>query len=580
MAVSKGSGARSQRRLTARSKFRAIQAILFTGNNRSSSSSSNGGGGNAAALRSLGGYLFCLAELQELRLPSSEQTLADAVGFSLATLDETADTTASSSTSIVTPTPTPSPLVSTWLHDEGHHSDVCELARDVLLAAASSGVTSGNGSDPLTALWTSLFTCMARHGHVKALLHSLSISSARRITVLCQNPYLNSEIFKSLSRVADDAATRMDQVTELLAARHSVKEKADKNSDQATDTALPQDIATARHVLLRSNTRAVGRTQWDSPPEDVGLSAARIARCWAVLGQTHTCFALDPSVVYASAEDKVRLRGDFLAHLQHTALHLLAAAQKLQICSLPSSDSTSDGTSDSTSGSAVVSVEEGEDRALRAVLAEAAQRCALASFGVLRNLSEEVHALTLSSLQQQQEQQEQTESSAHQNYWTGIISVTGDHLVKFLENSLTISSTSRGFSFSDKSNGYGVLEALVREFPDHVVVTLLNQLCKLNGKEPYSASDALSSSLVSKSLVFDDQGEDGSDSSSSRGDGNRSDGDQVATGIAFQFIEEIIRCIACSPACSSGGTGGRRGSESFAQRGKTFTVIFNWMFNR
>ena len=624
MAVSKGSGARSQRRLTARSKLRAIQAVLFTGHSPpvctpNSSGTASGTGPVQVPVRALGGFLFCLAEMQELRLPSTEATLAAAVGFHLGEADAMA-----SPSEVV---PNPSPLVSTWLHDEGHHADVCELARDVLLAASvgsegpAGAGAAGGGRGALTpislaALWTDLFTCMVRNGHTKALLHSLAVCD-QQIAALFVNPYLNNQLFKILSRVAKDTATRLDQVAELLTARQSAtgsssaksgstKEKAKlphetTREDSSASSSAPSLTAKTHNVLLLSYNCSVGAEHWESPPEDVALTAARVARCWVVLGRTHTRFALDPSLLYARTDEQSHCRREFMTSLQETALHLLSAAQGVGVGGC---------------ASASAGVEPLEDRALRDVLAEAAQQCAVASFGVLRNLAEELVVLSVVS---QNSQSLSSTMRGRTDKWLGIASLVGGHVVQFLRDALLLSaslartlatggggggvqvsslqaeaeaetdSPLTAASAAATANSFRVLEALFAEFPDHILVLFLNQLCSIHDAGGEVGEEDASPSIVSKSLMFDDDVDTSTSTSTSTSaapSGSTLCMEEEGGVDGFQFIAEIIRCCACCAGGGGGGGGGARGSsrdrgsqDAIAQKGKTFSIIFNWIFN-
>lgn len=536
MAVSTGTGARSQRRLTARSKLRGIQAIFFVGHTSASElSRSTNTSKRRPDLCSLRGYLFCLAELQELRLPSSEETLAEAVGFSLSSFPVDDSTPVSASP------PNPYPLVSTWLHDEGHHSDVCELARDVILAASASVEASGgqrestsNHEQSMAPLWTALFTCMARNGHTKALLHSLAICE-RKITALFDNPYLNTEIFRLLSRVANDAATRIDQVSELISAGNGSTE-AHSTPASATPS-LGSTIPNTHKVLLLSHNSSVGAEQWDSPPEDAALVACRVARCWTVLGRSHTSLALDPTLLFASEEEKAKARREFLVNMQEAAMHLLCAAQAV---------AAQEG--DAPSIPAI------EAAALREVLATAAQQCAVSTFGVLRNQAEALALSSSSPLPSSFGTPERDEDK-----WGGIVSFLGEHVVRFLSTSL--SSSPHTGELHLEVHSFKVLECLVSEFPAHVVALFLNQLCRIGdaGDNKNAAHPE-----VSKSLVFDDEN------------------DPIMAcdreGGVVPFISEIIRCCASSPVGSPGSKGGPD-TDSFFQKGNVFSVIFNWVFN-
>ena len=138
-AVVLGKGAKSQRRLTTRSRLRAafaLQLILATASNSTSnssvmvsgSSSDNLIGPNSffqlaplisKELPQVVPFLYCLAELQETRLSCSEEALMD----SLTCLPST--TQPYSQGEIGRHARTDARLlVRTWLHDEGYHREV------------------------------------------------------------------------------------------------------------------------------------------------------------------------------------------------------------------------------------------------------------------------------------------------------------------------------------------------------------------------------------------------------------------------------------------------------------------------
>ena len=207
LVVGKGAGARSQRRLTARSKFRAIQGVLFldSANRKLSLDGTMSLPIDMPAetrncvsvldsdtyMRRMRGYLFCLAELQELRLPCSEETLADAVGFDA----EAAPTSHVQSNA--------GPLVNTWLHDEGHDSAVCELSRDVLITARCTDCR----------LWGHLWTHMLQRGYTAAVMHTaVAVRTYGIFPSLLRDSYVSSEVTETLLAVATDVAERTEQV--------------------------------------------------------------------------------------------------------------------------------------------------------------------------------------------------------------------------------------------------------------------------------------------------------------------------------------------------------------------------------
>ena len=141
-AVVSGKGAKSQRRLTTRSRLRAAYALLLLLNTTSSNSSGTSrqirGAGESCPSDSdpngfqhlythispevplLVPFLFCLAELQETRLPCSEEALMEA----LTHLPPSSQGHSNGATLARTDARL---LVRTWLHDEGCHREVPHL---------------------------------------------------------------------------------------------------------------------------------------------------------------------------------------------------------------------------------------------------------------------------------------------------------------------------------------------------------------------------------------------------------------------------------------------------------------------
>ena len=142
-------GSRNFRRLTARSKLRASQALLLL-----RSQPMLAGAVTHHRLNDLKQnhkFFFCLAELQETRLICSENTLADALGYGTAG--------GASESSVLAD---PKPLVRTWIHDECSLVQAVELSRDVLLATRTAD----------TSVWKSLLTAMLRNSHSRSLLQT------------------------------------------------------------------------------------------------------------------------------------------------------------------------------------------------------------------------------------------------------------------------------------------------------------------------------------------------------------------------------------------------------------------------
>jgi hypothetical protein len=111
-----------QRRFSARSKFKAIQALRFI-------SILNEDHKWTDDCNSLWRYLYCISEMQELRLPCSEETLAEAIGYNA---QVSSDTISSTGDMAMPVEPDPRLLVRTFLRDEGQQSAVSELCRSVI----------------------------------------------------------------------------------------------------------------------------------------------------------------------------------------------------------------------------------------------------------------------------------------------------------------------------------------------------------------------------------------------------------------------------------------------------------------
>ncbi len=84
--VTRGKGVRVMRRLTARSKYRSVQSLFYLQSATAQSVLI------MAELTSYKSCLYCLSELQEIRLPCSEESLLDAMGmkivdFQMVTMD-------------------------------------------------------------------------------------------------------------------------------------------------------------------------------------------------------------------------------------------------------------------------------------------------------------------------------------------------------------------------------------------------------------------------------------------------------------------------------------------------------------
>ena len=157
LAVVQGKGAKSQRRLTIRSRLRAAFSLQLLAS--MTDISSKDAASDTAAKTSMIGipvgspatsaeqpitdlhcmvpFLECLAELQETRLPCSEEALMDALrpSMSYASPSSSSPSSSSSSSGAVKGKSKEQrharadarALVRTWLHDEGYHQEVTSL---------------------------------------------------------------------------------------------------------------------------------------------------------------------------------------------------------------------------------------------------------------------------------------------------------------------------------------------------------------------------------------------------------------------------------------------------------------------
>jgi len=179
------------KRLTPRSKFRAAQALKFIAGTKTIMVDAK-----ATSAEDLRSFLFCLAELQETRLPTSEEVLMDALGIARQVAEG----------GVITSTD-PRSLVRTWLHDEGEHSDVMELSRDILLAAK---VTE-------EVIWSELLSHMDRYASPRILLQTLVlIRSLPCFPSLCLR---SVEPLIAVSRFGNELASKAEQVLEILKTR-------------------------------------------------------------------------------------------------------------------------------------------------------------------------------------------------------------------------------------------------------------------------------------------------------------------------------------------------------------------------
>jgi hypothetical protein len=179
------------RRLTARSKYRAAQALSFLHNAQTSS--------DVEEIKLYRSFLYCLCELQEIRLPCSEQSLLDAMGLKV---DDFKITSVSGDASRPFAAADPRSLVRTWLHDEGAHVEVVELARDLLVVTDFQE----------TGAWHLLMGHMAARGMHRSLFETLLLIHSSPAFADLAFGMMGAEMLNSLAKTNAEAIARAEQV--------------------------------------------------------------------------------------------------------------------------------------------------------------------------------------------------------------------------------------------------------------------------------------------------------------------------------------------------------------------------------
>ncbi len=115
-------------------------------------------------------FLYCFAELNEIRLPCTEITLLASLGLEASIRPQSQDNSASAA-SLVELRPCRPPnilsLVKTWLHDEGRQIDVLELSRDLLILTQNYSF----------AIWDSIFELMISQSLHRTFLQTCVLAS-------------------------------------------------------------------------------------------------------------------------------------------------------------------------------------------------------------------------------------------------------------------------------------------------------------------------------------------------------------------------------------------------------------------
>ena len=156
-----GNQVRTFKRFTSRSRLRASIALLLFP--YSISTNVTGSSINVSTdlndILNYTNYLYCLSEMQEIRLSSSEDSLLDALGYmNEITTKPSTNTTivqlrdkilsgvTGTNTTSFSPLSSGRSLILTWLHDEGQHRDVIELAADVFVRLPMVHLLSSSSS--------------------------------------------------------------------------------------------------------------------------------------------------------------------------------------------------------------------------------------------------------------------------------------------------------------------------------------------------------------------------------------------------------------------------------------------------
>lgn len=311
------------RRFTSRSKFRAIQALRFFPSCENVVFNSNDNNNIISYVwtpedNDLWRFLFCISELQELRLPCSEETLGESIGVSLTDHQP-----------IITPSGMPGIhdprlLIRTLLRDEGHQTEVSELCRDILLCSMSSQT----GHD----IWIDLIVHMEMNGHHRCLLDTMLIlrhyqgseirgplcndavgSIAISLSEVCGGD-LACALVRVLNIFTVECAEKIEQVIMLLRNRNKVDTSelhSKKNQSTVASTVSECSLALNKgRVVLRNVVEgcAWGISEWEEAPEDLILCLEHLSVLWAMLSKYCASSAFDQ--LKHSEEPSAQISGD------------------------------------------------------------------------------------------------------------------------------------------------------------------------------------------------------------------------------------------------------------------------------
>ena len=175
------------RRLTGRSRYRATQALFYLHSATPAVCSVD-----LSELGRARSFLYCLSELQEIRLPCSEESLLDAMGLKIVDFAVVTGPTVAD----------PRALVRTWIHDEGAHAEVVELARDLLVLTHYQDV----------GIWHQIVSHMTTHAMYRSLFETLVLIQATPVFADLSFGMMGAEILQSLTKVVGEAVERAEQV--------------------------------------------------------------------------------------------------------------------------------------------------------------------------------------------------------------------------------------------------------------------------------------------------------------------------------------------------------------------------------
>lgn len=309
------------RRFTPRSRFRACQSLQFSEPriNELNSTMASDKQIDLISLTYIRNFVFCLAELHELRLPCADTTIAHAIGLR-GLPDEGSNGQSIEATSQDFNSCNPCPLINTWLHDEGEHADVCELARDVLVVSNWSNL----------AIWCTLITHMHNKNFMRAIINTFSILrnkpffyelvSRIQIKPIVSSAVLNTfniiclksdQVFKFISicyslkpfifylQIVDVIKNRISNTKEPSSEIIPVSKLSESvnnfslldlssvnahssSSGNKTISSQQQVEKSKRHVSLVGQTRCYTSGKWDEAPEDLCLLISTIQMLWNV----------------------------------------------------------------------------------------------------------------------------------------------------------------------------------------------------------------------------------------------------------------------------------------------------------